>query len=479
MSRFCMSRAYLNPARFSSYDTSRLDQKAQPAVVAATTLPPLRVMADQLGVTIGTELDGSLFSNLTYQDIITREFNMATVDSGIYWKSSEPERGKFVLGWTDQNVAFAKARNLVIRGHPLVWVDNSNSWDSRPDWVANGHFTRDEWIGILRNHVTQIVSHYQGQMREWSVVNELDPRGILHTNIGPEYIEMAFEAARQTDPNAILIYNDFWNEYPLRFPYYYNNYQTMEVVERLKNKGLIDGVGLQMHVFNPQVLPSKDVLIEVMRGYGLPIYITELDVDISQITGTQQVRFAYQADIYRRITDACLESGVCKSMTVWGIGDKYSWVETYLGEPNADPTLFDDNLQPKPAYYAVQQSFYDHLPTSGTGRPSPAAMQSAQQTSQSLPSAKPSVRVANTGAIAWDCSPQDVKPCNTTLRAVEMVTPQNGWAVGDQGTILHWDGTAWSRVNSPTTNDLYGVSVVSSSNVWAVGDGLPSYIGMG
>ena len=252
--------------------------------LAPAVLPPLKVMAEQLGVEVGTVLDGSLFSNATYQALVGREFNMATVDGGIYWKSSEAQRGKFDLSWSDYNVAFAQNLNLRIRGHPLVWTDNPNSIDARPDWLVNDAFTRDEYTGILRNHVTQLVSHFQGQMQEWSVVNELDSRGTLHTYIGPEYIEMAFRAARQADPQALLIYNDFNNEFPARAPYNFTayQYQTLEVVDRLKSKGLIDGIGLQLHVFSPDYLPSKAVLIEAMQGYGVPIYITELDVDISR-----------------------------------------------------------------------------------------------------------------------------------------------------------------------------------------------------
>src|SRR6185436_15168757 len=47
--------------------------------------------------------------------------------------------------------------------------------------------------------------------------------------------------------------------------------------------------------------------------------------------------------------------------------------------------------------------------------------------------------------------------------------PSDVWAVGDVGTILHWDGSAWWKVPSGTTHDLRGVWGSGPSDVWAVG----------
>ncbi len=59
--------------------------------------------------------------------------------------------------------------------------------------------------------------------------------------------------------------------------------------------------------------------------------------------------------------EACLESGVCKGFIVWGLGDEDSWLETFQALPNADPTMYDDNLQPKPACDAVYDTLLRHV----------------------------------------------------------------------------------------------------------------------
>jgi hypothetical protein len=52
---------------------------------------------------------------------------------------------------------------------------------------------------------------------------------------------------------------------------------------------------------------------------------------------------------------------------------------------------------------------------------------------------------------------------------VDFAGPADGWAVGDDGTILHWDGSTWVLVESGTTNYLLDVAAVGHNDAWAVG----------
>jgi photosystem II stability/assembly factor-like uncharacterized protein len=60
-------------------------------------------------------------------------------------------------------------------------------------------------------------------------------------------------------------------------------------------------------------------------------------------------------------------------------------------------------------------------------------------------------------------------PVSVDLKSVAMVSKNNGWIVGNGGTILHWDGNSWSTVVSPTTQALFAVKMISATNGWAVG----------
>lgn len=86
-----------------------------------------------------------------------------------------------------------------------------------------------------------------------------------------------------------------------------------------------------------------------------------------------------------------------------------------------------------------------------------------------LPYARQHDRLAST--IDWQCwDGSSPNPCHYELRAVAMVTEDDGWAVGERGTILSWDGVAWRAALSPTRQSLHAIAMASSTQGWAVGD---------
>ncbi len=87
---------------------------------------------------------------------------------------------------------------------------------------------------------------------------------------------------------------------------------------------------------------------------------------------------------------------------------------------------------------------------------------------------------AITGVTAQDSTITSVSsPTSQNLNSVYVVnnltetnndlTTLDAWAVGDAGTIAHWNGDSWVTVDSPTTENLYGVAFYNSSYGWAVG----------
>jgi endo-1,4-beta-xylanase len=240
-----------------------------------------------------------------------------------------------------------------------------------PNWLKNGSFSRSEVIQVMQETIAAVMNRYRDKVSMWNVVNEAHLSGqaartdFFTQTIGPEYVRLAFQAAREADPSAFLYYNDNGTA-AVGGPKYA---QAKQIVDTLHSDGLIDGIGVQTHIrgmtstttitINSEGQTydvSQKGLIQALTSFGIPAYLSEIDVDMRNVPPSNPERLNLQAELYRMVMQAGLEAGV---MTVCGMGDKYSWLEQpqsngiWTSSPDAIPTAFDDDLNPKPAYYAM------------------------------------------------------------------------------------------------------------------------------
>jgi hypothetical protein len=55
------------------------------------------------------------------------------------------------------------------------------------------------------------------------------------------------------------------------------------------------------------------------------------------------------------------------------------------------------------------------------------------------------------------------------LRSVWAISATNVWAVGDQGTVIHYDGTAWTQLQTGANDDFSAVWASGPNDVWVAG----------
>lgn len=74
------------------------------------------------------------------------------------------------------------------------------------------------------------------------------------------------------------------------------------------------------------------------------------------------------------------------------------------------------------------------------------------------------------GLIRKDHNGWHVYPIITTgqLNLISMTSTSDGWMAGENGQLFHWNGSSWSKVSSPTPNRFVDLQMVSSSLGWAV-----------
>ncbi|MBE1490040.1 endo-1,4-beta-xylanase [Plantactinospora soyae] len=305
---------------------------------AATTLG---ASAAERGRYFGTAVAASKLSDSAYTTILNREFNQVTPENEMKIDATEPQQGQFSYGNADRIVSHARSQGMQVRGHTLAWHSQ------QPGWMQNmsGSALRQAML----NHVTQVATHFRGQVTWWDVVNEAFADGSSgarrDSNLqrtGNDWIEAAFRAADAADPNAQLCYNDYntdnWNDAKTQAVY--------RMVQDFKQRGVpIDCVGLQSHFTGGSNYPSNyRTTLSSFAALGVDVHITELDIRNAP------------ADAYRNVTNDCLAVARCKGITVWGIRDSDSW------RSGESPLLFNGSGGKKAAYDAVLAAL-----NSGTG----------------------------------------------------------------------------------------------------------------
>ncbi|MGA9525027.1 MAG: hypothetical protein WBV82_26445 [Myxococcaceae bacterium] len=68
----------------------------------------------------------------------------------------------------------------------------------------------------------------------------------------------------------------------------------------------------------------------------------------------------------------------------------------------------------------------------------------------------------------WTVTPSAAGAAN--LSAVFGINPQNAWAVGANGTVVRWNGQQWSRMDLPSSKHLLDVWASGPNDVWILPD---------
>jgi len=268
------------------------------------------------------------------------------------WEWVHPTKDDWDFDSTDAIVNFASYNQMKVKGHPLIW--------SKDEFGLPGYLTRDtsteDFRQAVHEHISTLVGRYKGKIHAWDVLAEAvndDGRGLRKSlfldKLGEDYIAEVFHVAHEADPDALLIYEDYGAEGVGD-----KSDGVYSMVKKLKTDGVpIDEVGLQMHIGALNYPKPEDIAANVRRlaDLGLNVSIAEMDVEIRQLPGDLPQREEVQRKVYHDVIAACLKEKGFRNITFWGFTDAYSWIDSWYAPD--DPLLFDENYEPKPAYWGV------------------------------------------------------------------------------------------------------------------------------
>jgi endo-1,4-beta-xylanase len=316
------------------YSVAQLDAGAAGTVTCPPLPPPPPPPFTFPGPAIATgqaKFLGSAWSPGNASINFLNYFDKVTPENAGKWGSAEPTRD--VFNWNDLDTSYALAKNngLPFHFHVLVWGNQ------QPNWIDD--LPVEEQLEEIKEWFAAVAARYP-DIDQLEVVNEPlhDPPCTRENGGGgycdalggrgtPEerakdpgrewlWIVNAFKLAREHFPNAKLMLNDYSieNETPQTTRY-------IAIIKQLQEQNLIDIIGVQGHAFSqsePAPMPTyRANLDRLAYQTGLPIYVTELDVDGTedsvQLAGMQKVFPIYW------------EHPAVKGITLWGYRQNSHW----------------------------------------------------------------------------------------------------------------------------------------------------------
>jgi endo-1,4-beta-xylanase len=325
---------------------------------------------------IGCAATPSEISSQISKDIVKHHFNSLTLgnelkpdyvlDKTACQASGNNINPQVSLDNARSVLQFCADNKISVRGHVLLWHSQTPSWFFKENFNDDGELVSKAIMSQrLENYIKNLMDKINIEFPTvdfyaWDVVNEVFLNdgtlrvGGLNASSGESawtkiygddsYIDEAFTLARKYAPTGCkLFYNDF-NEYIAT-----KSSAICTMASRLKNKGIIDGIGLQSHL--SVSYPSVSLYSDCLKKYselGLEIQITELDVTQSdQSAAGIKLQVDQYTNIMKSIIDAKKSGANITSVVFWGITDGTSW------RKDGYPLLFDANYKPKDVLYSI------------------------------------------------------------------------------------------------------------------------------
>ena len=325
------------------------------------------------GMKIGTCVTSAMINNKSTSEILLGQFNSLTMENAMkpdstFSQAKSKEEGKPVIEFNEEALAilqWAKENNYSMRGHTLIWYSQTPEWIFREGFEGSSAFVgREEMLSRMEAIISGTFAKleelgYLDLFYAFDVVNEAWMEdGTMRNNhwseiIGDDYLWYAFYYADQYAPESIdLYYNDYNEQYKME--------TLVKFVDTLKDDSgryLIDGIGLQAHLYTSDSLTSYFYVLDQLAETGLKIQLTELDICLGKYMSPLQAtdenlkkqgQFCYELinGLFERVDSGKLKMD---ALTFWGFWDNASWRKEYY------PLLYSEDFSPKYAYYGAVQ----------------------------------------------------------------------------------------------------------------------------
>jgi len=275
--------------------------------LALSSVPASAQMATGKAKFVGNIIAGNVPSEYA------NYWNQVTPENGTKWGSVEGVRNSMNWGAADVAYNYAVAKGYKFKFHTLVWGSQEPNWvkslsssDQRVEieqWIkASCARYPKSWAIDVVNEPLHAVPSFK---------NALGGNGTT----GWDWIITSFHLAKQYCPNAKLLMNEYGTENDSNA-----RSRFKAIIKLLKDRNLIDGIGLQSHYFNLDYMNASQMkaMLDDYASLGVDIYISELDI----IGGGSD---AGQLAKYKELFPVMWQHSAVKGITLWGYRSGETW----------------------------------------------------------------------------------------------------------------------------------------------------------
>jgi endo-1,4-beta-xylanase len=255
---------------------------------------------------LGNIIAGSVPSNFNAY------WNQVTPENAGKWGSVEAVRNQMNWGPLDTAYNYARANGFPFKQHTFVWGAQEPGWIGSVSASTQAYeveefmrlycqrYPQTQYIDVVNEPISQPASYR----------NALGGSG----STGWDWIVWSFQKARQHCPTAKLLINEYGI---INDATKLNRYKG--IVNILKARGLVDGVGIQAHHFSMDNLSAATMKanLDSLAQTGVPIFVSELDM-----TGDDSTQLAR----YQRLFPGLWTHPGVAHVTLWGYIEGQTWV---------------------------------------------------------------------------------------------------------------------------------------------------------
>lgn len=323
----------------------------------------------------GPGADAGSYANPNYATLLERDCNLIVPENELKWEAIRPTSTTFDFTRADAMLAYADSKGIAMRGHTLLWYVGERF----PDWLDNYNFGSNPKASaqdLVENHVRTVTRRYAGKIVDWDVINEaIDPgtgalqKNVLSDAVGNDttLLDLAFRTAREELPTAELVYNDYmdWGSWPA------HRNGVLNLLRGFRDRNVpVDTLGVQSHIgldastsaasIVAARTPTMKAFLDEVVSLGYKLKITELDVNDGQRNGTIAQRDQDVATLVKGWLDLFLSYPQLKDVLVWGMCDRYSWLQIFTPRPDGQPLRplpYDRDFNAKPFRQTLIDAF--------------------------------------------------------------------------------------------------------------------------